>query len=124
MKLKEPLQAITEAEWRTTVVGIAKANGWVVWWTPDSRRLGSGARLVSTGPDDGGDKGEPDVRAVHRLWGYIVVELKTERGVVSSAQVAAHKLLREAGIRVYVWRPRDLKEVKRVLQGSGPEVQA
>jgi hypothetical protein len=55
-----------------------------------------------------GTGGYPDLTMVHPTGKLLMVELKSESGVVSNAQHAWLNALAAAGVRVAVWTPADL----------------
>ncbi len=92
-------QVISEKSWHETVVATAKAFGWRVYHTHDSRRS---------------EAGFPDlVMARERV---IFAELKTERGRLTAAQEAWLEALAAAGAATYCWRPSDWPAVEAELQ--------
>jgi hypothetical protein len=93
-------RAITEKEWQTQVVQLARLYGWrLIYHTYDSRRSPSGF---------------PDLVLV-RDERLVFVELKAGRGRVSPAQREWLAGLQRTAAEVYVWRPDDVDEVLRVL---------
>lgn len=84
-------ESISETAFMNTVIQAAEALGWQVYHTHDSRRS---------------QKGFPDVVMIRR-GRLVVVELKTEKGVVTREQQAWLELFRSAGVPAYVWRPSD-----------------
>jgi hypothetical protein len=65
-----------------------------------------------------GDKGWPDLVLAHRERGFIVCELKAERGVLSTEQ--KEWLFHLAPwAECYVWKPRDLEAIARRLGAKG-----
>lgn len=93
---------MTEKEWMATVVAAAKALGWKVFHTHDSRRS---------------EPGFPDL-VLARNGALIFAELKTETGKVSRAQEEWLNTLALAGARVGVWRPSGWPLVQEVLRGN------
>lgn len=92
---------MTEAEFQSAVIELAKLTGWKWYHTHNSRRSVPGF---------------PDLVLVHRVTGRVVfAELKTETGRVAPAQTEWLDLL---GVRndAYLWRPNDLDgEIRDVL---------
>lgn len=90
---------MTERQFQSQVVKLAKACGWLVYHTYDSRRS---------------EPGFPDLVLVKgkRL---IFAELKTDKGILSEAQERWLAALREAGRVAVVWRPDDKPEIEWVL---------
>jgi hypothetical protein len=90
---------VKERQWQAEVVRIARMFGWAVYHTHDSRRS---------------EPGWPDLALVRdRL---VMVELKTETGRLSDAQVQWIAMLTRAGVETYVWRPSDIDKALEVLQ--------
>ena len=83
------LSRTTEKEFMQHVIQAARAFGWLVYHTYDSRRSGEGfPDLVLLKPP-------------HLLF----VELKSEKGTLSKEQTRWLNWLDEAGNEVRVWRP-------------------
>jgi hypothetical protein len=81
----------SEADIRATIMGEAPYLGWLVSYTPDSRK-------------DQGDAGRPDLMLARR--GRVVfVELKSARGTVRPAQ---KRWIDALGENVYLIRPSNL----------------
>lgn len=99
-------RALSEREWQAKVVKAAEAFGWRCYHVPDSRRVTSPGfpDLVLARPD-----GKGGARA-------ICVELKTEGGRMRPDQWIWIGLLRAAGMRCEVWRPRDWDRVLEELR--------
>lgn len=102
-KAGKPFTDVTEKELQSqlfgTKVGIAKIMGWACYHTLKSK---------------GSEPGFPDwTLARDRV---IFVELKTEKGRLSEAQIGWVNLLRKADAEVYVVRPRHLEEITEVLR--------
>lgn len=101
---------MTEAEWQQQVVQLAHILGWEHMHV--RRSIGKGRMWVTAT-----NVPWPDLTLWHPRHGLILVELKSAGGKVTAEQEAVHVSLRAAGQRVYVWRPGDLDEARRVLQG-------
>jgi len=115
MKAGELWKNVTEAQWQQQVVDLAKLGGWRSYHTFDSRRSAPGF---------------PDLTLV-RPPELVFAELKAEKGRTTPEQeawledlevVAQCILLNDEGlggdevpIQVFVWRPSDFDEVRRVL---------
>jgi hypothetical protein len=80
------------------VVDAAKMHGWLVYHTHDSRHS---------------EPGFPDLVLVGAR--VIYVELKTQTGKMSDAQIRWRDALADAGAEWYLWRPGDSHEVFNVL---------
>lgn len=97
---KVPTSHILEKDFQIDVRKIAADYGWAVWCTLHSK---------------GSPFGEPDLRLC-RPPRYLTVELKTDRGRLSEEQKRARCLLdRCLGVEYYLWKPRDMDEIHRVL---------
>lgn len=101
------LRSITEAAWQSTVLDIARRNGWRTYHPPKAGVRANGSVRATT-------PGYPDLTIVRgpRL---IFAELKRETGNTTEAQDGWLIDLTHAGAEVYVWRPRNLAEVRAVL---------
>lgn len=78
-----------EKEWQELVTGFAKLHGWQVFHHLDSR---------------GTEAGWPDLVLI-RPPELLIVELKSERGKVTSAQEATLAALGACGVETALWRP-------------------
>lgn len=87
-----------EKLFQAQVIQIAKRLRWKVYHTYDSRRC---------------EPGFPDLVLVRER--VLFRELKTDTGRVSSAQNAWGDALMKAGCDFKIWRPRDLKSIKKEL---------
>lgn len=91
--------AITEKEWQSQVVELARHCGWKrIYHTFDSRRSAFGF---------------PDLVMVRER--VLYVELKTEKGKLSPSQEEWIEALAAAGSEVYCWRPSNFDEAVKVL---------
>lgn len=88
-----------EKDFQRVVVDLAHTYGWWVYHNPNSRMSASGM---------------PDLLMV-REPEILFVELKTEKGRLRPAQEALLSKLKGCGEEVYVWRPRDLQDIKTRL---------
>lgn len=106
---EKKLRSITESEWQTHVITIARLNGWSFYHPPDNRpgRNGKVQYVVA---------GWPDLVLV-RDGRMVVAELKTRLGKTTAAQ---DKWLAELalvpGIEAHVWRPGDDDKVIATLR--------
>lgn len=91
-----------ERQWQAIVMQTARALGWRVYHTHDSR---------------GSVPGYPDLTLVRER--IVFAELKTDTGRVSPAQKEWLAALEAAGVECYLWRPRDRQEVDAVLSRQG-----
>lgn len=88
------INAWSEKELQEHIITSARALGWKVYHTHDSRRS---------------DPGYPDLHLVHthaRL--SIFRELKTAKGRLTRAQIEWIDALRAAGVNAGVWRPESV----------------
>lgn len=92
-------EAVTEAQHQAAILELAQLTGWRWYHVPDSRRCPAGW---------------PDL-ALWRPPRFVMAELKRDNGRLSEAQRETIGELRQCGIEVYVWRPRDWSEIERVL---------
>lgn len=109
-----PSLDILEREWQDTVFAAARALGWTVNHVRTTRGKG-GRHTTSTSV-----VGWPDAEMVHPKHGIIYVELKSQSGRLSEAQVRVLDMIEQAGGRVFVWRPSDWPAVVDVLKGPAP----
>ena len=91
-------QAVTEKQWQSQVVDLARLTGWRVYHTFDSRRS---------------QPGYPDLTLVKDR--AVFLELKTEEGKLSAAQKDWLAALLDAGTETYVARPEDFDDLAKVL---------
>ena len=89
---------MTEKQFQMQIVMVAKANGWTVYHTYDSRRS---------------EPGFPDLVLVRDR--VLFRELKTDAGRMSNAQEAWGQKLTEAGADFKVWRPQDTPDIIKEL---------
>jgi len=86
-------EQMTEAQLQAVVIAAAKARGFLVYHTFDSRRSAAGY---------------PDLHMVHAARGVSLMrELKTQKGRVSADQAGWLTALEAAGVDAGVWRPID-----------------
>jgi hypothetical protein len=89
---------LTEAQWTTWVIKVAKLYGWKVHHSrPAPRQSGGYSTPIQ------GDKGLPDL-VLARDGDVIFAELKTNAGRLTRDQ---KEWLQHFGERGHVWRPRD-----------------
>ena len=100
---------VTEKQWQAQVIQLARMFGWFVFWTWNSRHSPAGEpdlRLLRV-----------DIKPAKHVGRYVLAELKTDTGKLSEAQQdVANKLWCCDGIEFYIWRPKDIEEVIRVLR--------
>ena len=96
-----PLADLTEKQWQTQVVNLARTLGWrKPFHVYDSRRS---------------EPGWPDLTLVRER--FVFAELKREKTQLTDAQKSWLTALTTAGVECYVWRPSDLDELGKVLSG-------
>ncbi len=96
-------RAIPEADFHAYVTDLLHLGGFLFHHETDSRRS---------------PKGFPDIVAV-KLSRLIWIELKTERGKVRPEQTRWLDALRLTGrCEVYLWRPSDSDEARRIILGQ------
>lgn len=87
-----------EKQFQAAVEQCARALGWMVYHTYDSRRC---------------EKGYPDLTMVRDR--VLFAELKMPKGKVTPDQEAWIRSLDAARQEVYVWRPDDWEKIERIL---------
>ncbi len=108
---KVPTDHILEKDFQLDVRRIATDYDWEVFCTYFSAKS---------------PPGEPDLRLI-RPPRFLMVELKRDNGKLTPKQAEMAKLLRacappEGGVEYYLWRPRDIDEVHRVLGPFTPDI--
>lgn len=99
--------APTEADLQRAIIDAARARGWLVaHFRPAQTATG---RWVTPVEADG--KGFPDLILAHPAGGFLALELKGPRGVVSPEQARWVDTMRAAGVDARVVRPGDLDAV-------------
>lgn len=96
------LADVTEKAWQADLVKLARTLGWRHFHTYRSTKSPSGF---------------PDLVLVRER--VIFLELKTERGKLSRSQKEWLSALLAAGAEAYVFRPRDLQAIGKVLAHRG-----
>lgn len=103
---------LSELEHQGQVIELATMMGWSHMHVRKCRGRG-GAWTTPTSV-----KGWPDWFFWHERRGEsFLAELKTDIGKLSPDQTTCIASLREAGLTVHVWRPRDWDEIQRALTG-------
>jgi len=99
-----------ESDIQKSILSYLKANGHLVWRTHTGPLLGYGGRRL-TNPL----KGYPDISGVHRSKpGHLfVIEVKSEKGVMSQEQISWRESLIKAGATHIV--ARSLEDVIKQL---------
>jgi len=98
---------ISEAAFMAQVKALAFTYGWMTHHSqPSLTRTG---RYITTGA-----AGFPDLVLAHSERGFLLCELKTDTGRISTQQI---EWLRECDpyVECYIWRPRDLPEIQARL---------
>ena len=90
---------VSERDFQAAVVELAHLQGWRTYHTHDSRRSAAGF---------------PDL-TLARGSRLVFVELKSERGRVTSDQRGWLDALGETPAEVYVWRPADWDRIEALL---------
>ena len=92
---------VTEKQLQSDIIRIAKAAGWKVYHTHDSRRS---------------EFGFPDLTMVRRDR-LVFAELKRELGKPTPEQSEwLEDLSMVLGAEVYIWRPQEMNEIEGVLK--------
>lgn len=89
---------MSERAWQAMVLELATLYRWTWYHTHDSRRSPAGF---------------PDLVLVRDR--VLFAELKTDRGRLTAQQLGWIGRLEEAGAEVFVWRPKDLDDVRTEL---------
>ena len=100
---------MTEAQFQAAVIQLARMNGWLVFHPMKMQaRDGSWRTALS------GDKGWPDLALTHPKRGFILAELKADKGRLTTEQ---HQWLATLGhwAEVHVWHPNDLETIAKRL---------
>jgi VRR-NUC domain len=94
---------VKECDFQQQVIEAAHLLGWKAYHTYDSRKCTS--------------NGYADLTLVHPSGhGFIMAELKKERGVVSPEQAVWLAALQANQVECYVWRPSQIDEIIARLQ--------
>ena len=101
LKARDPMLEMTEKQWQSQVVQLAKQWGWRVFHP-----------YLSI-------KSAPDLHLSHEARRQVIyAELKREKGKLTERQGEYLDHLRACGQQVFVWRPSDLDEVIEILTGA------
>jgi VRR-NUC domain len=110
--LLDSSRQLSEAVFQAAVIELAKASGWMVYFTKDSRRSPSGFPDLVLAPDPSQAGAHPQERPLY------AVELKTDTGQLSQAQEAWLTALQgSTGVVSAVWRPSQWTEIVEQLRG-------
>ena len=112
-----PLLKVNERQFQAAIIELAKWQGWKVFHPLPAQNARGDWRTAQAG-----DIGFPDLVLVHPERGIIFAELKTAIGKLTDAQNDWLMCLHAAGAEAYVWRPRDIAEIKTRLQRSPNEL--
>lgn len=104
MTALRPLVDVLEDEWDRDLFRGPKALATMLGWTSYHTLRSKGSKA-----------GYPDRTLVRER--IIFAELKREKAIPSSDQIAWLDKLAAAGVETYLWRPSDLDEVARILSG-------
>lgn len=99
--------SLSEADFKNSILRLAKQHGWMAHHVKPSRRNGAWASWQD------GDNGFPDLVLARAGDTPIFVELKTTKGVVSNAQ---KMWARELGELYEIWTPEDWFAIAERLQ--------
>lgn len=113
--MSHPMLKVSERQLQAAIVELAKWKGWLVFHPmPVQNSAGRWRTAVQ------GDIGFPDLVMAHKDHGVLFVELKTTVGRISEFQQKWIDTLEAAGANVYVWRPRDIQEARKILTEGIP----
>lgn len=119
MTITELRDSWTEAQFQAAVIEMAHAFGWrVAHFRTVAVHRKDGSVYYAT-PVQADGEGFPDLELVRDR--VVHAELKSARGRVSIEQEGWHFALVDAGAEAYIWRPRDLDEIERVLGKAGSD---
>jgi hypothetical protein len=105
------LRTISEASWQRTVIEAGHRLGWLCFYVPDALYRRSFIRGI---PLDLGDKGFPDICAVHPSSGRLIFrELKTMTGTLNPEQIKWRDALLLGGHDWKLWRPDQGDEMEQ-----------
>lgn len=108
-------RSITERDYQTQIVQLARMTGWAVFHHHDSRR--QVAPGVFVGDKDA--KGFPDLILL-RPPQVLVIEVKRELGKTTPEQDVWLRRWSECGITALVARPSNWPEVERAIRSTRP----
>lgn len=91
---------IKEKEFQQSIIDLAKATGWYVYHTYDSRRC---------------TPGFPDLVLIKPPT-LLFREIKTETGRLTDAQKKWLSMLDESGLNASIWRPTNWPEIEETLK--------
>lgn len=94
------LSRLSELQWQSRVLDLAKLRGWTAWHDTDSRKNA---------------RGLPDL-LMFRRDRFMARELKTDTGRIRPEQKAWLDGLAAAGVDAGIWRPADWDRVQEELR--------
>ena len=112
-----PMFKVNERQFQAAVMELARWQGWKAFHPLPAQNERGHWRTATQG-----DIGFPDLVLVHPERGVIFAELKTAIGKLSDAQNDWLTCLHAAGAEAYVWRPRDINDIKDRLTRSPNEL--
>lgn len=114
--MSNPMLKVSEKQLQAAIIELAKWEGWMVFHAmPVQNSSGRWRTAVQ------GDIGFPDLVLAHKERGVMFVELKTSVGRISEYQQLWIDTLKQGGAEVYVWRPRDIQEARKMLREGAPK---
>lgn len=107
---------MSEADFQTMVLDLARVHGWLVHHVRPGRTAGGGWVTAIQG-----DVGFPDLVLVHKTREQVIfAELKTQKGKMTAGQRtwldALEGVQAIPWVYVKVWRPADLPEIRELLR--------
>ena len=100
---------VSERMWQDKVEMLALINGWLVDHKTPMRYASGHVRTT-------GLPGMPDLTLIHPAGhGFIMAELKTDKGRMTDGQRTIARALQANGVEYYLWRPSDISEVEERL---------
>jgi hypothetical protein len=107
-----------EAAFRRWVTKEARARGWLAAHLSNMQVVRRPDGPIAVPDKDAA--GFPDLVLVHPEHGLVCAELKQPGRKPELEQIRWLRALRSAGVRVFVWWPRDVDEIIGVLEGILP----
>ena len=100
---------ISEDTFTKQVVDLARWLGWRIMHQRPARTKGSWRTAIM------GHAGFPDIIAL-RGNRRLMAELKSAKGKATDEQAKWLQAAREAGFETFIWRPKDVAEIERILR--------
>lgn len=113
VKEKLTVQKESEADFQTWVIDLAHIRGWLVAHFRPARIVKNGVVSYRTAVSADG-AGFPDLVLV-RDRRLMLVELKSDKGILSEAQDKWLRVLSLTKAEIHIWRPVDREEIERLL---------